>query len=607
MTDTSDSPTDSPAHATAESMRAKYLEERDKRLVDRRAELLDLRDDENARHYRRDPFTEYERRDALTDDVEVLIVGGGMAGVVTGAELRKRGVRSIRIIDEAGGIGGTWYWNRYPGLMCDIESYIYLPMLEELDYIPKHRYAFGDEILGHFQAIADKFDLVDDALFHTRVEKTEWDESSSRWRVRTDRGDVITAKYVVMAVGILNLMKMPAIPGMDRFQGKSFHSARWDYAYTGGGIHGGLTGLADKVVAVVGTGASATQCIPHLAESAKKVLAFQRTPSAIGVRGNRPTGEEFARDFQPGWQRERMENFQAVLQGRPVDEDLVDDGWTWHFGPVQSFAKDPAWSMEEYAQRAEAFDFEIMEAHRRRIDEIVDDPATAEILKPYYRYICKRPLWHDEFLQAFNAPNVELIDCPTGIERVTENALIANGKEYEADCIVYATGFEGEVTPLFRRAGHDIVGRNGVELAEKWADGPRTLFGTMSRSFPNMFISPCPFQQSVVTANFTLATTTIATFIADTVADLEERGVTVFDVSEAAEADWCEKILATAIDSTPVMDVCTPSRMNNEGNPAGISPLASSYGGGMGDYFGFKDVLAEWQAKGDLAGLELDK
>jgi len=302
-----------------------------------------------------------------------------------------------------------------------------------------------------------------------------------------------------------------------------------------------------------------------------------------------------------------MENFQSILQGRPVDVDLVDDGWTWHFGPVQFPPRDPAWSDEEYARHAEAFDFEIMEEHRRRIDEIVDDPEKAEILKPYYRYICKRPLWHDEYFPAFNAPNVELIDCPGGVERVTEDALWVNGEEYKVDCIVYATGFEGEVTPFYRRAGHDILGRNAVELAEKWKDGPRTLFGMMSRSFPNLFISPCPFQQSVVTANFTLATTDFAAHVAETVACLEERGIAAFDVSEAAEADWCGKILATRVDTSPIMSLCPPSRINNEGDPAGIPALASNYGPGMGDYFGFSELLAEWRAKGDLEGLELEK
>ncbi len=599
---------DTSAGPTPDSMRARYLEERDKRLgVERRFALRDLRGDADSARYRRDPFTEYRDREGVSDDVDVAIVGGGMAGVVTGAELRKRGLRRIRIIDEAGGIGGTWYWNRYPGLMCDIESYIYLPMLEDLDYVPKHRYAFGDEIRAHFQAIADKYDLVDDALFHTRVERTEWDEASLHWRIRTDHGDEIRAKYVVMAVGILNLMKLPAIPGMDSFRGRSFHTARWDYEYTGGDVHGGLTGLADKTVAVVGTGASAIQCVPHLAESAKKLFVFQRTPSAIGVRGNRPTDEEFVRNLRPGWQRKRMENFQSILQGRPVDVDLVDDGWTWHFGPVQYPPRDPEWSDEEYARAAEAFDFEIMEEHRRRIDELVEDPAKAEILKPYYRYICKRPLWHDEYFPTFNEPNVELIDCPGGVERVTEDALWVNGKEYPVDCIVYATGFEGEVTPFYRRAGHDIVGRGGVALAEKWADGPRTLFGMMSRSFPNLFISPCPFQQSVVTANFTLATTGFAAHVAETVACLEERGIAAFEVSEAAETDWCEKILATRIDTSPIMSLCPPSRINNEGDPAAIPALASNYGPGMGDYFGYKELLAEWLAKGDLEGLELEK
>ncbi len=168
------------------------------------------------------------------------IIGAGIAGLVAGAELRKAGVNAIRLIDQAGGVGGTWYWNRYPGVMCDVESYIYMPMLEDMDYIPKRRFAFGDEIREHLERIAEKYDLVDDALFHTGVTTTEWDESRGRWVIRTDRGDEITARYVVMAVGILNLMKLPDIPGMELFKGKSFHTGRWDYEYTGGNLHGNL-------------------------------------------------------------------------------------------------------------------------------------------------------------------------------------------------------------------------------------------------------------------------------------------------------------------------------------------------------------------------------
>ena len=245
-----------------------------------------------------------------------MIVGGGIAGVLAGARLRKAGIERIRIVDQAGGIGGTWYWNRYPGVMCDVESYIYLPMLEELDYVPTHRYAYGEEILAHLEAIADRFDLVADGLFHTGVTRAEWHEDTARWQIHTDRGgDELTCRWYVLAVGILNLMKLPAIPGMEDFAGRSFHTARWDYEYTGGGRHEPLTGLADKTVALIGTGASGIQCVPPLAESAKHLYVFQRTPSAIGERGNRPTEPDFAHGFVPGWQQARMENFEAIMSG----------------------------------------------------------------------------------------------------------------------------------------------------------------------------------------------------------------------------------------------------------------------------------------------------
>ncbi|MCH2170507.1 NAD(P)/FAD-dependent oxidoreductase [Myxococcota bacterium] len=598
---------DIPQNFDPESVRKKYLQERDKRLVDGRAEIRDLRNDEHFARYRRDPFTEYQDREAMTDSVDVAIIGGGMGGVVAGAHLRKAGIRRIRIIDEAGGIGGTWYWNRYPGVMCDVESYSYMPMLEDLDYIPKNRYAFGDEIMGHFQAIAEKYDLVSDAMFHTRVERTEWDEASSRWRLSTDHGDEISAKYVVMAVGILNLMKMPAIPGMETFRGKAFHTARWDFEYTGGNIHGGLNKLSDKVVGVIGTGASAIQCIPHLAESAKKLFVFQRTPSAIGVRGNRPTHDDFSEDLRPGWQRERMENFQAILLGLPVETDLVKDGWTKHFGPTHRYPRDPSWTDAEYGRRLEAFDFEVMEEHRQRVADIVHDPKTADVLKPYYRYICKRPCFHDEYLSAFNHPNVELIDCPAGIERVTANGPVIEGREFPLDCIVYATGFEAETTPFYRRAGHDIFGRDGLRLADKWADGPKTMFGIMSHGFPNMIIMPCPGQQAVVTVSHTLITVEAGEHVGAMIGQLEQKEVSVFEVSEEAETEWCETILSTHMKASPIMAACTPSRINHEGNPNALSPLSGAYGGGMGDFFGYKQRLAEWIDSGELAGLLLKK
>ncbi|MHB8665545.1 MAG: flavin-containing monooxygenase [Acidimicrobiales bacterium] len=588
-----------------DAVHAKYLAERDKRLVPGRADIRDLARDEHFARFRADPFTPVIEREPVMDDVDVVIVGGGIAGVLAGAQLRMAGIERIRIVDKAGGIGGTWYWNRYPGVMCDVESYIYMPMLEELGYAPTRRYASGEEIRQHLHAIADKFDLVPDALFHTGVNRAEWDDDAGGWRLRTDRGDELRCTWYVLAVGILNLLKLPAIPGMEDFQGPAFHTARWDYQCTGGGPGEPLTKLGDKVVALIGTGATGIQCLPPLAEAAKHVYVFQRTPSAIGVRGNRPTDPAFVAALEPGWQQARMDNFQALMLGKPVEQDLVDDGWTHHYGPVQHPPRWKGMTPEEYMRGAEELDFSIMEEHRRRVEELVKDRATAEILKPYYRYLCKRPCFHDEYLQAFNEPNVTLVDCPSGIERVTERGPVVDGRQYAADLLIYGTGFEAELTPLFRRAGHDIIGRDGTSLAEKWADGSASLFGMMTRGFPNLFVMPAPGQQAVVTVNYTQLAVLGAEFVGGAVALLEKKGVRVFDVSAEAENDWTQKVVASYVDGSHVMAACTPSRINNEGNPQGLNPRNGNYGRGLGDYFGYREILRGWLADGDFDGLEL--
>jgi cation diffusion facilitator CzcD-associated flavoprotein CzcO len=589
-----------------DEIRAKYLQERDKRMVPWRTEIRDLRNDDHFTRYRDDPFTPYVEREPVRDEVDVVIVGGGIAGVLAGAELRKAGVERIRIVDQAGGVGGTWYWNRYPGVMCDIESYIYIPMLEELGHVPTQRYAWGEEILGCLQAISDRFDLESDALFHTGVVRAEWDEHAERWRVQTDRGDVVSCRWYVLAVGILNLMKLPAIPGMEDFAGRSFHASRWDYAYTGGGPHEPLDGLAGKVVALVGTGATGIQCLAPLSESAEHVYVFQRTPSAIGERGNRPTPPEFASGLVPGWQKARMDNFQAVMLGRPVDSDLVDDGWTHHYAVVHHPPRKEGMTTEDYLRSAEAIDYQIMEWHRQRVDELVADPATAEILKPYYRYLCKRPCFHDEYLQAFNNPNVTLVDCPAGVERITKEGLVVDGKQYKVDCIVYGTGFEPELTPLYRRAGHEVVGRGGVSLAEKWTPGAASLFGMMSRGFPNMFVMPAPGQQAVVTVNYTQLAVLGAEFVGRAVGLLERRGVEVFDVSSEAEEAWTQKIVDSFVDTSAFMSACTPSRLNFEGHPEAMNPRNGNYGRGMGDWFAYRELLEQWLEAGTFEGLEIE-
>src|SRR5580698_3480926 len=202
-------PGSTPPDLDLATVRAKYLLERERRMVPGRSDTLELDTDAHFARFREDPFRAVENREPIVDDVDVVIVGGGIAGVLAGANLRKVGIQNIRIVDQAGGIGGTWYWNRYPGVMCDVESYIYMPMLEELDYIPSQRYAFGDEIRQHLQALAEHFDLVDDALFHTGVTRAEWHDELARWRVETDRGDRVDCRWYVLAVGILNLLKLP--------------------------------------------------------------------------------------------------------------------------------------------------------------------------------------------------------------------------------------------------------------------------------------------------------------------------------------------------------------------------------------------------------------
>jgi cation diffusion facilitator CzcD-associated flavoprotein CzcO len=589
-----------------EGVRAKYLAERDKRLIPGRAAIRDLRTDEHFAGYRADPHTPFIERGPRSDEVDVVIVGGGIAGVLAGANLRKAGIERIRIVDQAGGIGGTWYWNRYPGVMCDVESYSYLPMLEELDYVPTRRYAFGEEILHHLEAVADRFDLGADALFHTGVTRAEWEEDAARWLIRTDRGDEVRCRWYVLAVGILNLMKLPALPGMEDFAGRSFHTARWDYGYTGGASQEPLTGLADKVVGLIGTGATGIQCVPALADSAKHLYVFQRTPSAIGERGNRPTDPDFARGLEPGWQRDRMDNFQAIMMGRPVEVDQVDDGWTHHYAAVHHPPRWKGMTTAEFIRSGEDVDYQIMEAHRRRIEELVADPTKAEILKPYYRYLCKRPCFHDEYLPAINSPNVTLVDCPGGFERITEQGPVVDGKQYELDCLIYGTGFEAELTPLFRRAGHDIVGRGGITLADKWSEGASSLFGMMSRGFPNLFVMPAPGQQAVVTVNYTQLAVLGAEFIGGAVGQLEQQGVEVFDVSAEAEAAWTKAIVDTFVDGSAVMSACTPSRINNEGHPEALNPRNGNYGRGFGDWFGYRNVLEQWLKAGRLEGLELE-
>ncbi len=593
-----------------DALREKYRAERDKRVrADGNEQYVEITGE--YERYLHDPYVEPIERGPLHDDVEVLIIGGGFGGLLAGARLREGGIDDIRMVEKGGDFGGTWYWNRYPGAACDVESYVYLPLLEEIGYIPKEKYSQAAEILAHSQAIGRHFDLYRNACFQTEVTEMRWDDATGRWIVTTNRGDAMHARYIVMASGPLHRPKLPGIEGIESFEGHSFHTSRWDYDYTGGDSNGGLVGLADKRVGIIGTGATAVQCVPHLGASAQELFVFQRTPSSIDVRDNRPTDPEWAAGLEPGWQERRMENFNNLVSGIPESEDLVDDGWTDIIGNllIRVQRGEGDLTPEGLMATMELADFEKMEQIRARVETIVNDPTTAEALKPYYRQFCKRPCFHDEYLDTFNRPNVHLIDTEgRGVKRITPTGIVVDQRdadgnlveqEFEIDCLIYATGFEVG-TDYTRRAGYELYGRHGLTLTEKWHDGASTLHGMHSRDFPNCFIFS--LTQSGFTVNFPHMLNEQSKHLAYILAEAQARGVTVIEAEADAEAAWVETIVNLSQMNQQFLESCTPGYYNNEGQPAQSSVKNGSYGAGS---VAFIKVLEQWRADGAMAGLEL--
>jgi cyclohexanone monooxygenase len=591
-----------------DALHAKYLSERDKRLRgDGIGQYVEVKAEFS--HYIDDPYVEPGfTRDPVFDHVEVAIIGGGFGGLLMGARLREAGIESIRMVESAGDFGGTWYWNRYPGAMCDVESYCYLPLLEELGYMPKHKYSFAPEILEHSRAIARHYRLYDQALLQTAVSELRWDETAGNWVISTSRGDRFTAQYVAMANGPLSRPKLPGIPGINDFKGHTFHTSRWDYAYTGGDSSGGLTGLKDKRVGIIGTGATAIQCVPHLGEWAKELYVFQRTPSSVDVRNNAPTDPEWAASLTPGWQRRRQDNFNILVAGGDQDEDLVHDGWTDIFRNVTgTAAKQISRKLGRHltgAERAEVMaiaDYRKMNQVRARVDALVEDPETAALLKPWYRQFCKRPCFHDEYLQTFNRPNVHLVDTNgKGVEGLTEHGVIANGREYEVDCLIFATGFEVG-TSYTRRAGYEIIGREGRTLTDHWAEGLRTLHGLTSHGFPNCFF--LGFTQTAITISVPQALNEQADHVAYMVARARDQGARVLEPTPEAEEAYVEEVRGLARLGQRFYTECTPGYYNSEGAVGNRSGFFSDmYGAGPLKFF---EVLAAWRDDGTLPGVEL--
>jgi cation diffusion facilitator CzcD-associated flavoprotein CzcO len=620
-----------PLSFDPDALGRKYQEERDKRLrADGNDQYLEVTGD--FAYFVEDPYIDNKlEREAIEDEVEVVIIGGGFGGMLAAARLHDVGITDFRIIEKGGDFGGTWYWNRYPGASCDIEAYVYFPLLEQTGFVPKQKYTNAPETLEYCHVIAKTYGLHERSLMQTLVTSTDWDEEQGRWIVSTDRQDRIKARYVVHSNGPLNRPKLPAIRGINEFKGHTFHTSRWDYSYTGGDSNGGLDKLSDKRVAVIGTGATAVQCVPHLGAAAEHLYVFQRTPSSVDVRNNQPTDPQWLSTQQPGWQDERRRNFESLMTGAPVKEDLVADGWTEAFrllfgnlrekapskarmalwtltSPLspklyrlglKKYLTEKASSYMDLAREMELADYQKMEKVRARAEEIVNDPDTAEALKPYYRQFCKRPCFHDEYLPTYNRPNVTLVNTDgRGVDQITANGIVFDGQEYPVDCIVFATGFEVG-TDYSRRAGYQIHGVDGLSVSQKWSDGLATFHGMHSRGFPNaFFFGPA---QSGFTATYTYSLDEQSVHLAHILSTAKKRGAVRIEASAAAEQKWVKTIIDKARLTADFQEKCTPGYYNNEGM-VNTKPQNNTYGGGPIEFF---DLMAQWRAKGDLQGLEL--
>ncbi|HUO89886.1 MAG TPA: NAD(P)/FAD-dependent oxidoreductase [Rhizomicrobium sp.] len=531
-----------PPQSYYDGIKERFAEARDLRLKYRPEGTSQYTSDvETFAKYTLDPYADsvaHAPRAPIDDEVEVLFIGGGFSALLTAARLRERGVQSIRIVERGGDVGGTWYWNRYPGAACDVPSYDYLPLLDEMKYMPGRLYAKGPEIFAYCQAIAQRYDLYDLAVFRTTVTSTTWNDAEKLWHLGTDRGDHMRAKFVICANGTLSKPKLSRIAGMETFRGHAFHTSRWDYAYTGDA----LENLADKVVGIIGTGASAVQAIPRLGKAAKELYVFQRTPSGIDFRNDRPTDPDWAASRRPGWQEARR--MKAMRLREETEEQKAERALI---------------SREEKIRRQENANIDMMMRIHRRIDEVVHDKATADALKPWYMFMCKRPCFDDEYLPAFNLPNVHLVDTKgKGITQIAPEGPVFDGRAYPLDLLIYATGFEVQKTGIYNR----ITGRDGREINQVYADGIRTLFGIHTHGFPNLFIMGG--YQASFQFNLTFMLQTQGDHIAECIKLARDGGHREIDVRPETEEWWVQEVIAHRGKTSRNHD-CTPGYYNFEG------------------------------------------
>jgi cyclohexanone monooxygenase len=504
-------------------------------------------------------------REALSDECDILVVGAGFAGLLLWHKLRAAGFTDVRFCEKGGDVGGTWYWNRYPGIACDVEAYSYLPLLEESGYVPTMKFASGFEILEHCQRLATQFGFYEHCLFHTTVEATTWDEASGRWTVTTDRGDAMRARFVILANGILTTPKLARIKGMETFKGEAFHTSRWNYNVE----------LKGKRVGIIGTGATAVQAIPELAKIAKELYVFQRTPSSIDVRDQRATTDEERATWanEPGWARARRARFAKISAGRTAMKANDD----YLSGKVDDFKERKQYERmltpEELLEKQLDTNFRIMEQIRARVDAIVKDPKTAAALKPYYPFGCKRPTFHDEYLPTFNLPHVHLVDtAPLGVSEINEKGVVHDGVEYPVDVLIYATGFQWMATSTFNM----ITGRDGRTLKRKWEEeGTKTFLGLHSQGFPNLFIVSGP-QGGGGSFNFTDAIEAHGDYIVWMLETMRARGERIVDVRTEPEEAYAAHCREADIMTAPLRDCISYYNGEGDAEPGSLA----YYGGG---------------------------
>jgi cyclohexanone monooxygenase len=529
-----------------------------------------------------------------TEAYDVVVVGAGFAGMYMLHRLRGQGL-SARVYEQGGGVGGTWYWNRYPGARCDVESIQYSysfsdELQQEWDW--SERYAPQPEILKYANHVADRFDLRSDIQFDTRVEHAAFDESTNLWSVTLSDGKTlsdaktVTAKYVVLATGCLSNARMPDISGLDSFKGKVYHTGHWPHE---------VVDFTGQRVGVIGTGSSAIQSVPIIAEQASHLTVFQRTPNFSIPARNAPLTEEERESFRsryPEIRRFAREEARNGIYTEMPDRGALDDGDNerrskyearWNRGGLTFMSVYNNLALDQAANDTAA------NFVREKIAEIVKDPKTAKALQPNNHPIGSKRICIDtEYFATFNRPNVTLVDIKSSpIEEITANAVRAGGKDYEVDALVLATGFDAMTGSVARI---DIRGRDGQTLNQKWAEGPKTYLGLMSAGFPNLFIITGPGSPSVL-SNMIVSIEQHVDWISDCIAFMRDRNLDAMEAERDAEEKWVTHVNEVAYTTLYPQANSWYMGANVPGKPRIFMP----YIGGVGPY---RQICNEVVAKG---------